>query len=389
MNTPIFVLCVPEDYEWTSELVARLRTEGYTLYLESQDVPADDLATRNQTAQALYAASLMLVIISRESVLGDSAEVFEAWWRPYIQRQRPVLTCLAPEAPPGAENWMPYDLTSFPRVDFSEEDDFIHLCNLINQTLPQAQPQRPRPVLPAIFSTPSVPTATGASPLPTPPPHAIAPSLPRTPSPLPQRPPLPSASATHAIERAQQTRQTRRFFWTMIQLPLVIIGLAVLWIFGIQIAEQQGAEQALFRIFIATGIGLLVGFIYMLIRTRGKPSTHAYEEYTAPRRPDIYLEVLSSMNEDTIGKVWTINQFTMTLGRKKNADIYIKDNQISPEHCVIFYSRQDGRYYLENLIPHETVLYDYPMGAGEVRQIANGDLIVLGRSVVMQFRTTY
>lgn len=389
MNTPIFVLCVPEDYEWTSELVARLRTENYTLYLEPPNLPDDDLATRNQTAQALYAAALMLIVISRESVLGESAEVFEAWWRPYLQRQRPVISCLVPNAPPGSENWMPYDLAQLARADFSAEDDLLHLMQLINQTLPQVRPQPPRPMLPAIISAPVYTVTSGPSPLPTPPPQAIEPVMPQVPSALPQRPPLPSASATHAIERAQNRRRTRRFFWTLVQLPLVIVGLAVLWILGIQIAEQQGTEDALFMIITATGIGLIFGFIYMLLRTRGQPSPSAYEEYSAPRRPDIYLEILSSINEDIIGKVWTINQFTMSLGRQKGADIYIKDNQVSPEHCVIFYSRQDGRYYLENLIPHETVLYDYPLGAGEVRQIANGDLIVLGRSVVLQFRTTY
>lgn len=385
MNAPIFVLCVPEDYEWASELVARLRTEGFILYLEPDDIADDDLATRNQTAQALYAAALMLVIISRDSVLGANAEVFEAWWRPYLQRQRPVLTCLVPDAPPGAENWMPHDLTQFQRADFSEKDDFIHLSNLINQTLPQAHPQPPRPLLPSAFNTPARPPLQPA-PIPQRPPDVSI--APRTPSPLPQRPPT-SMSAAEAMDRAQGKWRTRRIVATLIQLPLIVIGLVVIWIYGIQTAEEQGVQEALFAIFFAAGIGLLFGFIYMFLRTRGKPAVNAYEEYSAPRRPDIYLEVLSSVNEDIIGKVWTINQFTMTLGHKKGVDIHIKDKNVSAEHCVIFYSRQDGRYYLENLVAHETVLYDYPMRVREVRQIANGDLIVLGRSVVIQFRTTY
>jgi hypothetical protein len=54
---------------------------------------------------------------------------------------------------------------------------------------------------------------------------------------------------------------------------------------------------------------------------------------------------------------------------------------------VVFYNDEDGRFYLESLTDRQrTVLYDRPLRRGEMMAIDNGDLIMLGKSVVLQFR---
>lgn len=396
--SPIFVLAVPSDYDWTAQLVRRLSADGHFLYLEPQNDEPNDQSTHQFTADALYNASAMLVVISQDSALGDSSDVFEAWWRPFMQDKRPIIVALVPDAPSGAEHWMPFDLRHFPRVDFQDKLAYETLKGFLttavkekSQTPPRTSrplaPSKPAPVSPPMTSR-AKPQQRGPRPQPS---HrSVIPPRANMPSDLP----LPPASASYAMEKADIEREERRLWRNLLGWPVVLVLLVVLWVLGFELADQYTEEDAFLAIVAATLIGLITGFIIMGFRVWGNRASREQRKVMktyqrSQRRPEVYVEIISSTSENDLGQIWPITQFAMTIGRSKQADMVIHDKHLAKKHCIIFYDRDDGQYYLENLSDAPTVLYDSPLRVGDVQAIENGDLIVLGKSVVLQFRSGF
>ena len=383
----IFALSTPEDYDWSAQLVRRLQKDGYTVYLEP---PTADTTSSDQTAQALYAADVMLVMVSSASALGTSAEMFEAWWRPFWTDKRAIVVCLVEGSPAGADYWMPFDLSTLPRADFSSEDNYDHLRLLLAEAAKHTAPPRPTTPPPAPITPPLMSRADPTARANMPPP---APQRPPRPSNLPKPPIQPSASAAIAIEQARQNRENRRLGRYIIGVPLIIGGLVVLWVLGLELANTYDSMTALMIVSSAAVLGTLASVLAMILKARRTPPAIIAEKLSesriaSRRRPDVYVEVIACTHDDELGRIFAITQLATTIGRA-NATITLHDRQLAKSHCTIFYERADGQYYLENHSPQATIMYDMPLSKGEVRPLENGDLIVLGEAVVLQFRTAY
>lgn len=392
---PIFVLTTPADQAWTQQLVQQLRASGHLLYLEAADF--DDDAHQQRAADAFYNAPAMLVVLSVESALGESAPVFEEWWRSFMASQRPIVTCLVPDAPVGASYWMPFDLRNLPRADFSrgeETETLKTLRQFLESALRQvklAEPDgSPEPVRAGIPS--QAPASNRPAPVnhPAPPPRAIRHPATLAGATAAQPPPIPPAPVAHAIEHSRRRRQERQLWINLLGWPVVVVLLGVLWLLGLALAEAYTPLDALLAVGLALLIGLGVGYVYMWGRHRLKARRRIKPAMSGPtrtqRRPPVYLEVIASVDEDAIGQIFPIIQFETTIGRGRRADVRLPDRQLARLHAGLIYRQDKGQYYLTNRTDGPTVLHDHPLQPQETCPIANGDLIVLGQSVVLQFR---
>lgn len=371
----LFALCAPDDYEWTNTLVNYLIANEYNVYLDSPD--QQNIQT---TLTALQQTRIMLVVVSQESALGDSAAVFEDWWRPFVEQDRSIITVIKPGEPAGVEHWMPFDLRTFPTVSFDHDEAYAELRQEIDSVLkpglnpvPEALPALPSPVQ-------SIP-------------EVKAPASPRPVYSRPEPPPIPTARASYAIEKATNRRRERRFWRNILFGPIVFALLVALWVMGLALADAYGSTTALFMVTASVILSTIITLVVMALRgRRSKTRSRSKQDIKAGirsrrRRPDVYIEVVSSVNRNEMGKIFAIDRPRISIGKDSADDIRIRDRKIDKEHSVIFYNQADSCYYLENLSSKSTVVHDRALRRGEVSQIENGDLIVLGDSVVLQFRT--
>lgn len=364
----IFVLAIPDDHEWTTTLVNRLKINDYQVYFPSAD-------TDNQAmAEALYKASMMLVVISQESVLGESADVFESWWRLFLDDSKPIVTVVKPGTPAGVENWMPFDLRHFPRVDFSSDDQYTALREAIDS-------QKRAVIHPVSVKLSEEPRLR---------PPVISPSIPvRTPP--AQRPEIAPAQAAFAIEKAHERRRRRRMLRNFVLTPVVFVMLVLLWIIGLNIADHYGAVTALSMVTLATLIGTGITLAVMFWHGRRRKS---YIDRNGVRQsglsyPRAYIEVIASVHDEQVGEVIPLRRIRFTVGSGPQADLRIKDREIEPEHIALVYSPQDQQYVLQNLSNQSILLHDHPVNPTNMRLLTSGDLIVMGQSAVLQFRSGY
>ncbi len=371
----LFVLCAPDDYEWTNTLVNRLIANEYNVYLDSPDQQ-----NTQPTIAALQQARIMLVVISQESALGDSAAVFEDWWRPFAGQGRAIVTVVKSGEPAGVEHWMPFDLRSFPMVIFDHDAAYTELREEIDSVLkPGLKP---------------VPEALPALPAPAQPMPEAKPRFPSKPV-YPEPPRIPTARVSYAIEQATNRRRERRFWRNILLGPIVFALLVTLWVVGLALAETYGSATALLMVTASVILSTVVTLIVMALRgRRSKQRSPTKQDINAGirsrrLRPDVYIEVVSSVNQNEMGKIFAIDHPRISIGKDSGDNIRIRDRKIDKEHSIIFYNQADSSYYLENLSSKSTVVHDRALRRGEVSQIENGDLIVLGDSVVLQFRTIF
>jgi hypothetical protein len=392
MSTPrIFVLATPDDHAWASALSHRLKSDNFAIYLEPAESDPQDSQLLEQTTKAFYEASVLLVILSQESVLGESASVFEEWWRSFLESKRPIVTVLAPDAPAGAAYWMPFDLRHMPRADYSRSEDDEKLKSLLEtaqrQIIAVDQAAQPSIVSRAPSTTNAAKQASHTAP-PIRPIRAIEADGP----PSTRRPTtIPPASASYAIEYARNRRQARHLWTNLLGWPVVVVLLLVIWGLGFYVADTYTPEDAILTVGLAAIIGLGAGVIYMWARSRLRwINGHHLDQQRAThhrsRRPPVYLEVIASAREHDMGRIFPIDHLYTTLGRGQEADIRLRDRALHTLNAAISYSHETAQYTLQNLGSVPLVLYDTPLAPGDARIIENGDLIVIGKSIVLQFR---
>ncbi len=384
-NPKLFLLYAPVDAEWAQAFYQQLREVGYTLYMESPESDPEDALVQRKTSAALQKATHLLVVVSKESALGESAGVFEAWWRPFLRTGRPVIACIVPDAPPGAEHWMPYDLLRQRRADFREPDGMAQLQKWLGpaptEGLPISEPMTSRA------------DAESRTARPEPAPHPIKPP--------PRRPLIPPKLG---IEDHPTPERPKPSFLRMIFNTIgIVIGFALVALVLLA-ASQSGNSAAsgisdeawLVSLLIVVVAVALIGRIAtqrqrrqrrveqrrQMAQTRAK-----LEAEEATQTPEVYLEIIQSKAKRDIGQIWVIDDFALTVGRGVKVDVPLRDRDIAKRQCMVFFDDEAGRYYLENLdVRERTVLYDKALLRGEVVPIENGDMIRLGKSVVMQFR---
>lgn len=389
----IFMLCVPSDDEWTRALSERLREDGYALYIEPSDAAPDDERTIQRTAKALQAATVLIAVVSTESAIGESAAVFEQWWRPYLNSGRKVIPCLAPYAPAGAAHWMPYDLYRQSYVDFQREDAYAELkvalgeaprrrsADASSEAASESAPPEadnmdfvPSPVRPVIGTPPRPPIVSAPRPLqvkaePAPAPVAPADAA----APLPTEPPTKPPGVFSTL------------FSLVIGFGLVI----VMWLGALSSTSTPAVW-----LFGLMGLVLCLFLLGQIARARRKRRWEAEQKRQAALergkageldRLPAYLEVIDSKAKDEIGEVWLLDRSTLTIGRSSRSDVPLHDPQLDRQHCLIYFD--EGRYYLENTSPSQrTVVVGQQLEVGEVAALQNGDLITLGKGLVLQIR---
>ncbi len=385
-NPKLFLLYAPVDAEWAQALYQQLREAGYTLYMESPEGDPDDALLQRKTSAALQKATHLLAVVSKESALGESAGVFESWWRPFLRTGRPVIACIVPDAPPGAEHWMPFDLLRQRRADFREPDGMAQLQIWIGPASTEG--------LPISESLTSRADAESRAARPEPTPRLDA---------IPPRPPQIKPPKTKEVDEPLPDRPRPSFLRTIANAIGVIIGLTLvgLVLFAASQSDNSAtsefsAEAWLVSLLIVVVAVALIGRIAtqrqrrqrQVEQRRQMAQTRAkLEADEATQTPVVYLEIIQSKAKHDIGQIWAIDDFALTVGRGVKVDVPLRDRAIAKRQCMVFFDDGAGRYYLENLDARErTVLYDKPLLRGEVVPIENGDMIRLGKSVVMQFR---
>lgn len=362
----IFLLAVPEDYPIVQKLARRLRTDGYSVYLESPDADPDDLAVRNRTSQALYGASVMLAFVSGASALGESSDVFDEWWRSFQRNSGEIIACIAPKAPAGEKHWMSYDLTRLPRVDFRQPQGYRQL---------QAK-------LDAILK-PST-TAATASPL-----EVIATTK-------------PAATAREQVRpKPVEQSQLPPIIQVLISLMGILAGLVVVLVLWLVLLRSTSGSRSDAILLLGGVIGIVV--LGLLVR-RTIRTQHQYQAqfrqpsdlYPPPATketppvqaalPDVFIEVVESDFSEMVGQRWPVEDVEVDIGRAGRNTIHLPVRDVEKQHCTVYYDEADGYYYLENKGTGRTVLLGDLLRAGEVRRLQNGDLIALGNSMVLQFR---
>ncbi|MBZ0320604.1 MAG: FHA domain-containing protein [Anaerolineae bacterium] len=389
MTSPkLFLLYAPIDTEWAQGFHQQLREAGYTLYMEPPESDPEDAILQRKTAAALQKATHLLAVVSKESALGESAAAFEAWWRPFLRTGRPVIACIVPDAPPGAEHWMPFDLLRQRRADFREPDGMAQLQKWIgpapsaaSESLPISEP----------LSSRADAVSRAARPEPTPRPIAATPRRPPTPSkPKPAEEPLPPRPKPTFLRMILNT------IGILIGLVLVVLLLFAASQSGDSTTGGISAEAWLVSLLIVVVAVALIGRIvtqrqrrqWRLEQRRQMAQTRAnIETEEAAKIPEVYLEVIQSKAKRDVGQIWPMDDFALTVGRGVKVDVPLRDRAIARRQCMVFLDDETGRYYLENLdVRERTVFYDKPLLRGEVVPIENGDMIRLGKSVVLQFR---
>lgn len=388
MTSPkLFLLYAPIDAEWAQGFYQQLREAGYTLYMEPLESDPEDATLQRKTTAALQKATHLLAVVSKESALGESAAAFEAWWRPFLRTGRPVIACIVPDAPPGAEHWMPFDLLRQRRADFREPDGMAQLQKWIGSAPSAANEGQP-------ISEPMSSRADAASrtarPEPTPRPIAANPRRPPTPSKPKPAEPLPPRPKPSFLRLILNT------IGVLIGLMLVVLLLFAASESGDSTTGGISAEAWLVSLLIVVVAVALIGRIvtqrqrrqWRLEQRRQMAQTRAkIEAEEAAKTPEVYLEVIQSKAKRDVGQIWPMDDFALTVGRGVKVDVPLRDRAIARRQCMVFLDDETGRYYLENLdVRERTVLYDKPLLQGEVVPIENGDMIRLGKSVVLQFR---
>lgn len=399
----IYVLCVPEDYAWAYELVGDLQSDGYTVYLEPPDVDPNDFPRRQQTADALYSAKAMLVVLTEMSVVGPSSTIFEAWWRPFLTNGGTVIPCISPEAPVGEKNWMPFDLVRLPRVDFRQAEGYGKLRGIL-QSVGLVSTSLPRHPMPK-SSTPKPPSP--------PPPPPLAPNFQAAsvalvpfvePKPEYEGPPqefsVKNVSAPLPSTKSDQKVSSPRGLLNFLSITVLVAALLMAWVFVWQFANR-GIDNTS-ALYWTVGIIAFVVLV-MLWRRTARIQQHYQANLQRPlkrhlpqrgqvsrtqriTRPRIYVEVLESGDPEDVGLILPIQGESIVIGRGNNADLSLSDRGVEREHCRIYYHPYSATYHLKNLTQKRTVLYLDPLALNESRTLQNGDLIALGNSVVLQFR---
>ncbi|NDJ86589.1 MAG: FHA domain-containing protein [Chloroflexi bacterium] len=373
----IFVVCAPVDYDWTRSLVNRLEVDGYPIYLPPDDDEPDPKVQR-RTAIGLQRATIMLAVISPDSAVGASAPAFEAWWRPFMESGRPVIGCIVPSAPPGVENWMPFDLYRHSPLDFGQTDAYQQL----RDRLPPPPPKRPMPPLEA--STP------GDSTKPESPPES--PANDSEPAPLlalpaPAQSPDPPLETTREKDKPRLAR--RIINWASIVLGMIVVP--GIWIVVRQATKTSDIPAGIwFLVVISTAAGLYAASRWVssqVARRQMLRERRAAAQYAETRaRPPVYLEIIESKQPAEIGAIWAIDNTELTIGHGPRAHVPLRDRRIKPTHCVIFYDTSNQQYYLENTGGGPTTLVGQPLASGDTAPLQNGDLIAVGKDTVLQFR---
>lgn len=376
-NPKLFLLYAPIDADWATSLYRQLQEAGYSVYMELPDSDREDTFLQRKTMAALQKATHLLAAVSKESALGEAASVFEAWWRPFLQTGRPIIACIVPDAPPSAEHWMPFDLLRQRRADFRELDGFEQLKQWIG----------PVRVEGLAISEPLASRAKPETRLAQPQPPIRPKSLPIEKHPTP---PVPSK---------------RSLVGSMANAMGVVIGLAIMIVLlfaaslSVNAENDISPETWLLSVLIVVAAFALIGRITLRRRQRqwrieqrrqlaqARAESQTQDLTVPPLPPAVYVEVIQSRAKQDVGQIWAMDDFALTIGRGAKVDVPLRDNHIAKQQCTVFFDDGTGHYYLENLDLHErTVLYDRPLQRGEVVEIENGDMICLGKSVVLQFR---
>ncbi|MBI5929510.1 MAG: FHA domain-containing protein [Chloroflexi bacterium] len=384
-NPKLFLLYAPTDATWAQSLYQQLHEAGYSLYMEPPESDLEDAVVQRKTAAALQKATHLLAVVSKESALGESAPIFEAWWRPFLRTGRPIIACVVPDAPPGAEHWMPFDLLRQRRADFRELDGYAQLQKWIG---PVPTPSAEGGTISEPLTSRANPESRAARPEPRPrptKPPSIKPKIKEPDSPVPP-----------------DTKPS--LFHSMVNSIGVIIGLTMVVILlfaASQAVNSDGgvsAETWLLSLVVLVAAIALIGRITMRRRQRRwrveyrrqvaqQARIKVQTDERVPSKPEVYLEVIQSKAKQDIGQIWAIDDFALTVGRGSKVDVPLRDKDIAKRQCVVFFDDAEERFYLENLDAHErTVLYDKPLLLDEVVPIENGDMIRLGKSAVLQFR---
>lgn len=360
------IIAAPADYEWATDLADQLASAGYRVYIEPPQV---DSKIRQRTIAAMREARAMIAVVTTETALGDSAEIFEAWWRPFAENGRTVIPCLPASAPKGAKNWMPHDLYQYNPINFGESSAFVMLTKRLGKPKTSPMPMPPALTLPKLAAEPQQPSLPPAPPAPPPPPTTPK-SYPDVPDVIAQAPEMGLLNYISSIVAG-------------LVLVVIIWGAALqsdtpllAWLVGI--AGVMGALFVLGRIELARRqTQQWVQLRWRRAQQLGSSTSH----------PLVYVEILDSTYPDEQNTVWDFYGTLLSIGCAPDATIplwrYKKlDNEISR----ITYA--DGQYFLDNSsTTHTLMVVGQPLLPQASMIIHNGDVIALpDEGLVFQFR---
>ena len=368
------------DREWAASLLPPLEEDEHRV-----DFITPDNAPR---AIARSPESALLVVVSPESALGETADWLERIWQPFLMHNGTVIPCLVPDAPPGAKNWMPYDLYAQVPVDFSDPDALQYL---LNRLAPKRPAQTPPPA-PTIVDTPTIaasntqppstdvtqhpPTITTASPVP----------------PMPTMPPPPPRddSPGNTPDSLQEAPQMN-FFNYVLSIVSGFILVVLIWWAALQQTVPGGPSLLLWLGGLALVLGSLFGLgqIELMRRSRKRYIEQRYvqaQRYAkSDVKPNVYVEIVQSFRPEEVGLIWDMRGDSFTIGTKHDADVpLIAHTDLEALVAIIFY--EDGLYYVENASRKMTLhLVDQQLASASTAVLNNGDLITLS-SIILQFR---
>ncbi len=360
------IVATPKDYAWARDLAEQLEIAGYRVYLEPPEI---DAQTRKKTIAAMREAKAMLAVVSTDAALGDSAEIFEQWWRSFADRGKNVVPCLPTYAPKGAKHWMPYDLYQLEPINFAETNAF----NILTQRLgkPQKTLISPPPIVELNQTT--TPQYNDESI------EDLAPPPPSTPEQYPDIPDITLQPPQMGLLR----------YLANVVIGAILVGL----VWGAATLSEVSLITWLGGII---GIGIILFLLGRIQITRRQQDAwlalrwqRAKQWSSNESRPLIYIEVVESPYAEEVSTIWELYGDIYTIGKSAHATLPLhKHKGLDAECAMITY--ENGSYILENCSQSHTIMIiDQPLPPSSTIAIHNGDLISLPNiGLVLQFRIT-
>lgn len=378
----IFLICSVPDETWARGLLSDLQATNHTV----------SLVTPNKAPRALISSpqSAMLVIVSPESALGETADWLERIWRAYLAQGGTVIPCLVPDAPPGAKNWMQFDLYTQVPVDFGEDNALKHV---LARLAPPAAPQQAPP--PPVIKASVTPTLQQSPPQTVEPTSSVSVTQDASPQPamLPPvlLPPPPPAETQSTMPDVLQEPPQMSMVNYILSIVAGFILVIMIWLAALQQTVPGGPPLLLW----IGGVALVVGSLFTLGQielARRRRQRFIEQRYAQARRyaksdikPQIYVEVIQSFLPQENDLVWEMRGDTFSIGTRYNASLpLIAHVTLDEIVALIFY--ENGNYFIENTSRETTIqLIDQQLNPSSTAVLNNGELITLP-SIVLQFR---
>lgn len=380
----ILILHAQIDQEWGTDLLHYLQSKQIT---SSNSVLYPEISPLREIVSELNKIDTLLVIVSPETALGGSADACEAWWRKALERGLAVIPVVAPNAPAGAKNWMPYDLlqeqpiflaqaqaheTLYERILAFSPADLSHTPNLL-QANAQPDAVAHAPTTSPIEEEPTIATTSNPST-----------------NPAASAPPPPPAEAAALPDLAREAPRMG-FFNYVLSIVAGFVLVMMIWGAALQESTPEGSPLILWLGGTALVVGSLfaLGQIELKRRQRRQLVQNKYREAQGYARsavkPRVYVEIIESSISTEQGLVWAMRGEAFIIGKHYSNGLPLVAHKALETNIAMIYF-DDGVYYLENISEATAMtLVDHILSPREVAAISNGDLIQIP-GITVQFR---